>query len=66
MRTERDACAQPMRRRFRHFSGMAHRGQPAEIRRCVVQPVAHFIKSRIAAVHVVDAAEPAQPVAGLR
>ena len=46
--------------------GVAHRRQAAEARCALVQPVAYVLERRIGTGDAVDAAEPADPVAGLR
>src|SRR4029077_507483 len=66
MRAERNRSANPMRRRLRHFGSMANRGEPAEARRRLLQTIVYMVKTGIATLHAVDAAEPAQPIAGLR
>src|ERR1700746_2443321 len=65
MRSERDAWARPMRRRFRHFGSVMHGSQPTKTGLRFAQAIAHIVKARIAAMHSIDAAELAQPVAGL-
>ena len=66
MRSERYAWARPMRRRFRQFGGVMHGSKQTKARRCLSQTVAHIVKAQIAAMHAIDAAKLAQPVAGLR
>src|ERR1700751_3858349 len=65
MRSERDARSCPMRRRFRHFRGVAHGGEETKAGRRFVQTIAHIVEAGIAAMHAVDTAELAEPVTGL-
>src|SRR5437764_11493967 len=66
MRSERNASARPMRRRLRHLGRMPYGGEKTKAGGRFVQTVAHIAKAGIAAMHAIDAAELAQPMAGLR
>src|SRR5215472_2493604 len=52
--------------RFRHFGSMTDGGQDTEAGRHFVQSITDVVKTGIGAIHAVNAAELAQPMAGLR
>src|SRR2546423_8516707 len=56
----------PARWCFRHDGRVAHRDQPAETGIGFLQSIAYCIETGVRAGEPVDAAELAQPVAGLR
>src|SRR6202171_2137419 len=66
MGTERNARPRPARRRFRHDSGVADRGVPANAGWGVLKIIADLIDLGIGTGHAVDAAEMAEPMTGLR
>src|SRR5437667_9602337 len=63
---KRHRWPRPARRCFRHDGRMAHGDQPAETGIGFFQPIAYRIETGVRAGEAVDAAELAQPVAGLR